>query len=293
METFFDAGAVTMQLAMIQERVLPYAELDPVYLDRGTFFGDGVYEVVRSYAGRIFALNEHMARFERNLGETGITGVDVGDIRRRVEELFADAGIADAKIYFHVTRGSADRDHSGPAGLKPNFFLTITELPDTSSNKTGGICVSTFPDWRWKRCDIKSLNLLANVLARRDAEKKGCREALLVNDAGQITEGASSSVFIVCAGRKELVTRPLGSDILPSITRSIVRQIAENTGLTVAERAFTPAEAAAADEVFIAVTTQDIVPVVAIDGTQIGNGRPGEHTRNLIEAFGSYVLERG
>ncbi len=226
METVFEVTQNAMQLAMIQDRIVPYAELDPVYLDRGTFFGDGVYEVVRSYDGRIFALGEHMARFERSLREVDITGVDIADMRRRVERAFDDASIANAKIYFHITRGSADRNHGTPVDLKPNFFLTVTELDASDADKAGGILVSTFPDWRWKRCDIKSLNLLANVLARRDAEKKGCGEAILVNDAGEITEGASSSVFMVRAAGKGLFTRPLGPDILPSSTRAVVLRIA-------------------------------------------------------------------
>lgn len=279
-----------MQLAMIQDRIVPYAELDPVYLDRGTFFGDGVYEVIRSYEGRVFALEEHMARFKRSLREVDISGVEIGDVRGRVERAFDEAGIENAKIYFHITRGSADRKHGTPGDLTPNFFLTVTELDDLAANKTSGISVSTFPDWRWKRCDIKSLNLLANVLARRDAEEKGCCEAILVNEAGEITEGASSAIFIVRAGEKELVTRPLGPDILPSITRAVVLRIAQGAGLRPVKEVMTPAEAAAADEVFIAVTTQDIVPVVAFDGTTIGNGQPGEHTKKLSEAFRQYVL---
>jgi len=289
METVFEITEDAMQLAMIEDRIVPYAELDPVYLDRGTFFGDGVYEVVRSYDGRIFAIDEHMARFERSLREVDITGVDIADIRRRVERAFDDASIANAKIYFHITRGSAARNHGTPADLKPNFFLTVTELGESTAKKAGGISVSTFPDWRWKRCDIKSLNLLANVLARRDAEKKGCKEAILVNDAGEITEGASSSVFMVRAAAKELVTRPLGPDILPSITRAVVLRIAEQARLRAVEQVIRPGEAAGADELFLAVTTQDIVPVVKFDQTTIGNGQPGQNTKNLIEAFRQYV----
>ena len=279
-----------MQLAMIQDRIVPYAELPPAYLDRGTFFGDGVYEVIRSYDGRVFALDEHMARFKRSLHEVDISGVDIADVRRRVERAFDEAGLENAKIYFHITRGSADRNHGTPADLTPNFFLTVTKLDDLAANKTSGISVSTFPDWRWKRCDIKSLNLLANVLARRDAGQKGCAEAILVNGAGEITEGASSAVFVVRAEQKELVTRPLGPDILPSITRAVVLRIAKSAGLRPVKEVITAAEAAAADELFIAVTTQDIVPVAAFDGTTIGNGQPGEHTNKLSEAFRQYVL---
>lgn len=279
-----------MQIAMIQDRIIPLDELDPRYLDRGTFFGDGVYEVLRSYEGHLFALEKHLDRFSRSLREVDITGVEIDDIRQRVLTAFDRASIVNAKVYFHITRGSEQRNHAGNPDTKPNFFLTISELVDNPAEKEAGIAVSTFPDWRWKRCDIKSLNLLANVLARRDAEKKRCCEAILVNDAGEITEGASSSFFMVCGGAKELVTRPLGEDILPSITRGVVEQLSVNTGLTVVERGIGVDEAKVADELFIAVTTQDIVGVVEFDGVKIGDGRPGKYTKLLMEEFKKHIL---
>jgi len=167
-----------MQIAVIQDRILPMEELEPVYLDRGIFFGDGVYEVVRSYDGKIFALEEHLQRFADSLAAIEIADVDIDQIRSRIHKAFKAAGISNAKIYFHITRGSAPRNHVCDADLEPNFFLTISELEDDIEAKTKGISVSTYPDWRWKRCDIKSLNLLANVLARRDTVKKGCAEDL-------------------------------------------------------------------------------------------------------------------
>ena len=206
-----------MQIAMIQDRILAVEELEPAYLDRGTYFGDGVYEVVRSYNGKIFALEEHLQRFAGILAAIGITEVDIDRIRCRVRRAFDTAGISSAKIYFHITRGSAPRSHICDASLEPNFFLTVTELPDDTEEKSKGIAVSTHPDWRWKRCDIKSLNLLANVLALADAAKKGCAEAILVDEAGLITEGASSAFFAIF-GRK-LQTAALTANILPSITR--------------------------------------------------------------------------
>ena len=119
-----------MQVAMTGDRIVPMEELEPIYFDRGFYFGDGVYEVVRSYDGRIFALEEHLARFAENLAAIEISGVDIDQIRSRVQKAFGAAGISNAKIYFHVTRGSAPREHTWDAELKPNFFLTVTELPD-------------------------------------------------------------------------------------------------------------------------------------------------------------------
>ncbi len=276
-----------MQIAMIQDKILPLADLAPAHLDRGTYFGDGVYEVLRSYNGKIFVLEDHLARFANNLVAIAITGVDIKQIHSRILKAFDTAGLANAKIYFHITRGSAPRSHTYDADLKPNFFLTVTELPDDSELKANGIAVSTHPDWRWKRCDIKSLNLLPNVLARADAAKKGCEEAILVDEAGLITEGAGSAFFAIFA--KTLQTTPLSANILPSITRAFVIKAAKNIGLKVVEKSLTPQQATSADELFIAVTTKGIVPVVKFDDKPIGDGTPGQSTNLLIQNFQTFT----
>jgi D-alanine transaminase len=276
-----------MQLAMIQDKIVPIAELDPVYLDRGIYFGDGVYEVVRSYNGKIFALDEHLHRFANSLSAIGISRVDVDQIGRRVQKAFDAAGIADAKIYFHITRGSAMRNHVWDADLEPNFFLTVTELADDAQEKTDGIAASTHPDWRWKRCDIKSLNLLANVLAQADAARKGCAEAILVDEHGLITEGAASAFFAISG--QTLQTGPLSANILPSITRKFAIEAGKRIGLQILEKSLTPQQALCADELFIAVTTKDIVPVVRFDGKLIGDGKAGKYTKSLIEEFRSFI----
>lgn len=277
-----------MQIAMIQDKIMPTAEVEPVYLDRGTYFGDGVYEVVRSYNGKIFTLEEHLNRFANSLAAIEITSVDINQIRQRIHRAFDAAGIPNAKIYFHITRGSAPREHLWDSNLKPNFFLTITELPDDTKTKAKGIAVSTHPDWRWKRCDIKSLNLLPNILARQDAAKKGCDEAILVDETGLITEGAGSAFFAIF--ERTLQTTPLTDNILPSITRKFALKAAENIGLNIIEKSITPQQAGSADELFITVTTKDIVPVVRFDGKPIGNARPGRYTKLIIEQFHSFTI---
>ncbi len=276
-----------MQIAMIQEKICSFEELAPAYLDRGIFFGDGVYEVVRSYDGRIFALEEHLQRFSNSLNALEINAVDINSVRSRIQKAFEQAQIPDAKIYFHITRGSEPRSHNFRQQLEPNFFLTITEISDDSEIKTNGIAVSTHPDWRWKRCDIKSLNLLANVLARADAAKKGCDEAILIDEAGFITEGAGSAFFAVFGGK--LRTAPLAVNILPSITRKYVIRAGEEIQLEIVEKSMTADSASTADELFIAVTTKDIVPVVRFDDETIGNGRPGRYTRTLMEQFRTFT----
>ena len=231
-----------MKLAMVDDKIASFEELDPAHFDRGIYFGDGVYEVLRSYHGKIFALDQHLQRFAGSLAAIRITGIDIGVIRERVERAFQTAGFANAKIYFHVTRGSEPRSHTWKPDLKPNFFLTVSELVDNPQEKAKGIAVCTHPDERWKRCDIKSLNLLPNILAKQAAADKGFSEAILVDDAGFITEGAGSAFFAII--KRALQTAPLSANILPSITRQFVTKAARNTGLAIEERCLTPQQAA-------------------------------------------------
>jgi D-alanine transaminase len=282
-------SVVNMELAIVNDDLIPLSKLAPVYQDRGVFFGDGVYEVLRSYNGRIFELDAHLGRFERSLKEIWIEGIEIGQIRKKVVRAFEESGYANAKCYFHITRGSEPRNHQPGKDLKPNFFLTLNELKDKPGEKEHGIKVCTCPDLRWKRCDIKSLNLLPNVMAKMIAEQKGCYEAILVNDAGHITEGSGSAFFAVDAKRKVLITHPLGQEILPSITRSVVVRIARNCGLGIVEESLTPLQAVSCDELIMAVTTKDIVPIVKFDEQTIGNGQCGRHTRALIEEFAKLV----
>ena len=272
-----------MKLAMLNDRIIPIEELDPVYFDRGIYFGDGGYEVLRSYNGKIFALQEHLQRFANSLAAIRITSVDLAEVRDRVERAFLTVGLPNVKIYFHVTRGSAPRSHVWETDLEPHFFLTVSELVDDPQEKARGIAVSTHPDWRWKRCDIKSLNLLANVLARQDATDKGCDEAILVDEQGRITEGAGSTFFAI--QDKTLQTAPLSANILPSITREFVIRAAGNIGLEVKQECLTPQQAVSVDELFIAVTTRDVVPVVRFDNVPVKDGTPGPHTMALTEEF--------
>ncbi len=277
-----------MQIAMIQDKIVPPEKIDPAHYDRGIFFGDGVYEVMRSYAGKLFAFEAHLQRFAASLAAIAITGIETEQVRTRVLRAFDAAGIADAKIYFHVTRGSAPRDRAWDGSLEPNFFLNLSEVSDNSANRANGIAVSTHPDWRWKRCDIKSLNLLANVLAANDAAAKGCGEAILVDEAGLITEGAGSAFFAVRG--QTLQTAPLTANILPSITREFTLKAARNAGLEVSEKSLTVEQAVCADELLIASTTQDIVPVAKFDGKPVGTGRPGECAKLLAEEFRLFTV---
>lgn len=277
-----------MQIVMIQDKIVPAEELEPVYFDRGIFFGDGVYEVIRSYDGRLFAFEEHLERFAQSLSGIQITGVDMDQIRSRIRRAFEAAGIANAVVYFHITRGSAPRERVWSADLKPNFFLSVSEVGDNAEAKAKGIAVSTHPDWRWKRCDIKSLNLLPNVLACTDAARKGCGEAIFVDEAGLITEGAGSAFFAIRG--QTLQTAPLTANILSSITRKFTIKAGRNVGLKIIEESLTPEQAVSSDELLVASTTKDILAVVKFDDTVIGDGKPGKYTKLMAREFRSFVV---
>ncbi len=276
-----------MEIVMIQDKIVPTEEVEPVYLDRGMFFGDGVYEVIRSYDGKLFAFEEHLERFAQSLAGIQITGVDMDQIRSRIRRAFETAGIANAVVYFHITRGSAPRERIWSDDLEPNFFLSVSELSDNTEVKAKGIAVSTFPDWRWKRCDIKSLNLLPNVMASTDAAKKGCGEAIFVDEAGLITEGAGSAFFAVRG--QTLQTSPLTANILPSITRKFTLEAGRNIGLKIVEESMTPEQAVSSDELCVASTTKDVLAVVKFDDKVIGDGKPGRYTKQIVEEFRSFV----
>jgi D-alanine transaminase len=278
-----------VDVAMIDDEILPIRNMDKAYLDRGLYFGDGVYEVLRSYDGRLFALDEHLARFERSLKEILIFDVDIKGIRHKVETAYKESSYTTAKLYFHVTRGSEPRNHLPGKDLRTNFLMTVESLSEDTKAKTQGVSVWTHPDWRWKRCDIKSLNLLPNVMAKMAVHSKGASEAILVNDADEITEGAGSAFFAINGKEKALITRPLGPEILPSITRSIVAKVAKNAGLSVVEQVQSPAQAAACDELFLAVTTKDIVPITQFDGKTVGDGKVGPLCKKLIKEFAAYA----
>lgn len=276
-----------MEIAVIQDKIIPLKDVPEPYSDRGTFFGDGVYEVIRSYNGKIFALEDHLSRFKRSMFEIGINGINVETVKETVLSAFESAKIANAKIYFHVTRGSGPRSHDWSEEMRPNFYMTITEVEDSAELKQKGVAVCAYPDLRWKRCDIKSLNLLPNVLAHKHATDRGFYEAILYNENGFITEGSSSAFFEIFDGA--LVTTPLEKNILPSITRKYVIKAAKNVGMQIKERQITTEQAKEADELFMAVTTKDIIGVVRFEEAEISGGKVGACTGKLMAEFKKFL----
>lgn len=265
------------RIAYVNGRYLPRAQAAVSIEDRGFQFADGVYEVCEVRAGRIIDERRHMARLDRSLSELRIARpMSPAALAVVMRETLLRNRVRDGIVYVEITRGAARRDFPFPPGIRPSLIVTArsNDLARIEQLAAEGVAVVTVPDIRWGRVDIKSVALLPNVLAKQAAREQGAREAWLVDTQGRVTEGASSNAWIVARDGK-VVTHPLGQDILPGITRSVVLDVIKAQGLAFEERAFTLEEAYAAREAFITSASQIVIPVVAINGRPVGNGAPG------------------
>jgi len=260
--------------------------------DRGYQFADGVYEVVAIADGQMIDERRHFERLQRSLAELRIRPpMAEAPLRHVMREVIRRNGIRRGSLYLQITRGVARRDHAFPAGAAPTLVITAKSTrPQPAALVEEGVAVITLPDLRWKRCDIKTIALLPNVLAKQQAKEAGCYEALLVDAEGRITEGTATNAWIVTAAG-DLVTRPLTTAILSGVTRLTILDMARGLGLTPVERSFSVAEAKAAREVFLTGTNSMLLPVVRIDGEAIGDGRPGPLTRALRTAYERAIAE--
>ncbi len=252
--------------------------------DRGFLFGDGVYEVVRSYGGRFFALDAHLQRMHNGLCELQIQGVDAAAFAEICKQLLErnDLSRDDALVYMQVTRGAAPRRHAFPnVPTQPTSYAVPSPF-QPKGDVTKGVRVITAPDIRWTRCDIKSVNLLANCLANQRAQEAGATEAILVRD-GVALEATASSFFGVFNG--EVRTAPKSNYILPSITRQAALDICREAGISAIETPIHLTDLASADELFLAGTTLEIMPIIEVDGRVVGNGQPGPVQQRLYELF--------
>ncbi len=271
-------------IANLNGTQMPLADARVPALDRGFLFGDAVYEVLRIYEGRPWLEAEHFERLARSLTAVRIEGVDLDRVRRRMAQTIAAGPFREATAYIQITRGVAPRTHRFPPDIAPLEFLYVREYLDPySAVRRHGAAVMTYPDLRWQRCDIKSTNLLANVLAMQDAAEANCQEAILYKPDGTVTEGTHTSVFGVRDGT--LLTTPAGPDILPGITRALMLCLAAAIGLPVREQALNRSELGRLDEVFLTGTTAEVLPVVRVDGQAVGQGRPGTVSWRMQEAY--------
>lgn len=271
-------------VAFINGAFVPLAEAKVSIEDRGFQFGDGIYEVIRTYKGHPFSLDAHLARLDRSAKALDLRQpYSHANWSRHILEGVKRAAYPEAKIYLQVTRGVAPRDHAYSDEATPTVVMTIREFhPLDRSVHATGVEAMTTEDIRWGRCDIKSVNLLANVLARQRVKQAQVFEAIFVN-AGLVTEGAVSNVMVVQRGT--VVTAPEGPRILSGVTRSVVLDLAQSEGLPVQERFVSQTDIYEADEVFLTGTTVEVLAVVRIDGKIIGRGRPGPITQRLATSF--------
>jgi len=254
--------------------------------DRGYQFGDGVYEMVKVVDGIPRDFDRHLARLSRSLSEIRLGPSPRPELLRAVAaELLRRNPLRLATLYLQVTRGEAPRHHLFPKHARPRTVMVVRRLvPPSRRERAEGVAVHTVPDIRWARRDIKTINLLPNVLARQQAAERGCREAVFVETDGTVTEASAANLFIVDE-TGVLRTHPADHRILGGITRAVVLELARRLGIPTEERAFDLGELRRAREVFLTGTTSFVLPVTTVDGRPVGNGRPGEITRTLGCAY--------
>lgn len=258
--------------------------------DRGYQFADGVYEVIVVDHGVLVDGQAHLDRLDRSLDALRIEQpMSRAAINLVMKEMLRRNRVRDGLLYLQVTRGVARRDHKFPAYIKPAVVMTARSAALWSEERfSRGVSVISLEDIRWGRADIKSISLIANVLAKQAAAEAGANEAWLVGQDGLVTEGASSNAWIV-TGAGHLVTRGAGSEILGGVTRATLMRLAEHSDVRVVERAFTIEEALAAREAFLSSSSSAVLPVLSIDGVSVGDGQPGSVARRLYHAYGEYV----
>jgi D-alanine transaminase len=259
--------------------------------DRGYQFGDGIYEVIRVYNGKMFTGEEHLERFFQSAKSIGITlGHSTEELSGLLEELISKNKLALGTIYMQATRGAAPRTHAFPPGdVKPTLVAYTKELERPVEKLMRGVKAILVEDIRWLRCDIKSLNLLGNILAKQRAAENDCYEAIQARGQN-VTEGSSSNIFIVRNG--VIITHESDHLILKGITKDVILEICTENKIPIEERTFTLEELAAADEVFLSSTTSEVMPITEVDGKKVSNGEPGPVTRKLQTLFDLEIVRQ-
>ena len=279
-----DSRAPAGRIAYVNGRYLPHGQAAVHIEDRGLQLGDSIYEVTNVLDGVPIDEAAHLDRMERSLGALGIPmPMGRAALSLVMREMIARNRIRDGLLYLQVTRGAVRRDHIPPTnGPRPTLIMTMRsqDMAGLAARLEKGVAVATAPDQRWARCDIKTVQLLPNLLAKQAARAVGAFEVWLVDKDGFVTEGASTNAWIVDRNG-EVVTRDLSTAILAGVTRRIILEAMSEAGTRVVERKFTVAEALGAREAFLSSATGAAVPVVAIDGRPIGDGAPGPLTRRI------------
>ncbi|MGA2138206.1 MAG: aminotransferase class IV [Verrucomicrobiia bacterium] len=273
------------EIAYVNGEFLPLERATVRVEDRGFQFADGVYEVLRTYGGKPFAMDEHLARLSRSLKALELKApASDGQLKSIIGEGIQRSGFAEATVYLQITRGCAPRHRGMPKNVEPTIVMTVRKLGPAATTLPGaGIAVITLPEFRWARCDVKSIALLPSVLAYQAAKKAGADDAIFVDQDETVNEATGANVFIVTDGR--LRTPPTSTRILPGVTRDKILEVSRAAGIETAEERITKSELYAAAEVFLTSTTAVVVPVVTVDGRQIGTGKTGPVSARVYEQF--------
>jgi D-alanine transaminase len=276
--------------AYVNGRYVPHGEAAVHIEDRGYQFADGVYEVVPIQNGKMIDEEPHLDRLDYSLRELRIAWpVSRAALKLILREMLRRNGLTDGLLYLQVTRGVAPRDHKFPKSAKPALVVTTKRLkPPAPAMVENGVRVISVPDIRWARCDIKSVSLLPNILAKQEAVEAGAFEAWQVDEDGYVTEGTSTNAWIVTRDGV-IVTRKANHDILNGITRQAVLRLTNTAGVSFEERSFTLDEAKAASEAFLTSSSGHVLPITRIDDSLVGSGKPGPVTRRLRDVYLDYV----
>lgn len=277
-----------MTKVLINEKLVDEQDANVPYNDRGYVFGDGIYEYIRVYDNNVFTAKEHFERLLRSAKEIGLElKYNVDELTELVQELLSTNGIVNGGVYIQVTRGAAPRNHAFPTPSVEANIMAFTKSYDRPYKLLEeGINAITTEDIRWLRCDIKSLNLLGNVLAKEYATKYNAQEA--IQHRGDIvTEGSSSNVYAIKNG--EIYTHPVNNYILNGITRMVIKSVAEEKDIPFNEEVFTLDFLKNADEIIVSSTSIEVMPVVKLNGENVGDGEVGSITKSLQEGFNRYI----
>ena len=282
-------------MVLLNGKLVPLEQASVSVLDRGFIFGDGVYELVPVYSRVPFRLDEHLERLERSLAAVAIRNpYSRAQWRAHVRALVDAQAYEDQGVYFQVTRGVAKRDHAFPRETEPTVFMMANPLvnPPQAQVENGAAAVSA-EDYRWLRCDIKSISLIGNVLLRQLSAEAGAAETILFRD-GRLTEASASNVFIVKGG--VVLAPPKSNLILPGITYDVVVELARANGMPLELRDIAEAEVRAADEIWVSSSSKEVLAIVSLDGKPVGDGRPGAAFRRmygLYQEFKQKVMRAG
>lgn len=282
------AAATTGGVVYFNGRIVPRGEAAVSVDDRGFLFGDGAYEVTRAIRGRLFEGERHRRRLERTLRglEIEVSSEELDRLDEACLQLLAENGLmeSDATVYVQVTRGAVyPRTHwFPPAGTKATVYASVAPFKSLRPLQEKGVAVILQPDIRWARCDLKTVNLLPNAIAKQRAQEAGAYEALFVRD-GVVLEGGSTNMFALIDG--VVRTAPATNYILPGITRQVTLEVAAEEGVEVRHEPILLADFHRATEIFLTSTTSDVMPVVSVEGRPVGDGRPGPVAKQLLAAF--------